>query len=56
MSILTSFVIKTTEFEKSKINELIQQAEKEINNTDNDDQKKYLIDQKIDILKSISIN
>ena len=56
LSILTSFVIKTTEFEKSKINELIQQAEKEINNTDNDDQKKYLIDQKIDILKSISIN
>ncbi len=56
LSILTSFIVKTTEFEKNKLNNLILEAEKEINNPEINDQKKYLIDQKIDVLKSISIN
>ncbi len=56
LSILTSFIVKTTEFEKSKLNNLLLEAEKEINNPEINDQKKYLIDQKIDVLKSISIN
>ncbi len=56
LSILTSFIVKTTEFEKNKLNNLILEAEKEISNPDINDQKKYLIDQKIDVLKSISIN
>ena len=56
MSILTSFIVKTTEFEKNKLNNLLLEAEKEINNPEINDQKKYLIDQKIDALKSISIN
>ena len=56
LSILTSFIVKTTEFEKDKLNDFIQEAEKEINDTDINDQKKYLIDQKIDVLKSLSIN
>ena len=56
LSILTSFITKTSEFEKNKINDLIKEAEKEINNPEINDQKKYLIDQKIDVLKSISIN
>ena len=56
LSILTSFITKTSEFEKNKINDLIKEAEKETNNPDINDQKKYLIDQKIDVLKSISIN
>ena len=56
LSILTSFIVKTTEFEKSKLNNLLLEAEKEINNPEINDQKKYLIDQKIDALKSISTN
>ena len=56
LSILTSFVVKTSEFEKSKLNNLLQEAEKEIKNTEINDQKKYLIDQKIDVLKLLSIN
>ena len=56
LSILTSFIVKTTDFEKDKLNDFIQEAEKEINDPDINDQKKYLIDQKIDVLKSLSIN
>ena len=56
LSILTSFIVKTTEFEKDKLNDFIQEAEKEINDPDINDQKKYLIDQKIDVLKSLYIN
>ena len=56
LSILTSFTVKTSEFEKNKINELLQEAEKEINKKEINDQQRYLLDQKIDILRSISAN
>ena len=56
LSILTSFVIKTSEFDKNKLNNILQEAEKEIKNPENNDQKKYLIYQKIEVLKSLSIN
>ena len=56
LSILTSFVVKTSEFEKSKLINLLEEAEKEIKNPEINDQKKYLIDQKIEVLKSLSIN
>ena len=56
LSILTSFVVKTSEFEKSRLNNLLEEAEKEIKKTEINDQKKYLIDQKIEVLKSLSIN
>ena len=56
LSILTSFIVKTTEFEKDKLNDFIQEAEKEINDPDIADHKKYLTDQKIEVLKSLSIN
>ena len=56
LSILTSFVVKTSEFEKSRLNNLLEEAEKEIKNTEINDQKKYLIDQKIEVLKFLSIN
>ena len=56
LSILTSFIVKTTEFEKDKLNDFIQEAEKEIENPNLNDQKKYLIDQKIEALKLLSIN
>ena len=49
LSILTSFIVKTTEFQKNKLNNLLLEAEKEINNPE-------INDQKIDVLKSISMN
>ena len=49
-------IVKTSEFEKSRLNNLLEEAEKEIKNTEINDQKKYLIDQKIEVLKSLSIN
>ena len=56
LSILTSSIISTSNFDRNKIEAIIKEAEKESNNIENDDQKKYLIDQKIDVLKSLSIN
>jgi hypothetical protein len=40
--------------EKKKIEELLNEAEKEITKTDLSDQKKYLVDQKIEVLRSIN--
>ena len=56
LSILTSFIISTSNLDRNKIEEIIKEAEKESNTSEIDDQKKYLIDQKIDVLKSLSIN
>ena len=57
LSILTSNIIKMSEFDKSKIEDFIREAESEINkNNELDDQKKYLINQKIETLKTLSIN
>ena len=39
---------------KSKIEEIIKQAENDSNSTEINDQQKYLVDQKIDVLKSIN--
>ena len=56
LSILTSFIISTSNLDRNKIEEIIKEAQKESNTSEIDDQKKYLIDQKIDVLKSLSIN
>ena len=41
---------------RNLIDEFIKEAEKDSNKEEIDDQKRYLINQKIDVLKSISIN
>jgi len=56
LSILTSNIIKISEFDKNKIKDLLIRAESEINKNELDDQKKYLISQKIEILKTLSIS
>ncbi len=56
LSILTSSIYDLKKFDKSKIDESIKEAEKQLENFEIDDQKRFLIDQKIDVLKSISIN
>ena len=54
LSILTSYILNIKDMEKKKIEELLNEAEKEMTKTDLSDQKKYLVDQKIEVLKSIN--
>ena len=54
LSILTSSIFNLTDLDKSKQQDLLKQAEKEINNREINDQSKYLIDQKIEVLKSLN--
>jgi len=54
LSILTSSIIKVSDLNKEKIDKIISDSEKESSMEDLDDQKKFLIDQKIDILRSLN--
>ncbi len=54
LSVLTSSIFNLKDMEKSKISELLKEAEKDINKSEISDQMKYLGDQKIDVLKSIN--
>ena len=54
LSILTSSIFNVKDMEKSKIQEILKEAEIEMNNNEISDQKKYLVDQKIDVLKSLN--
>ena len=54
LSVLTSSIFNLKDMEKSKIHELIKIAEDETSKKELTDQTKYLIDQKIDVLRSIN--
>ena len=54
LSILTSSIFNLKDMEKSKIQELLKTAEGETSKKELTDQTKYLIDQKIDVLRSIN--
>ena len=54
LSVLTSSIFNLKDMEKSKIGELLKEAEKDINKPEISDQMKYLGDQKIEVLKSIN--
>ena len=54
LSILTSLIFNITNLDKSKQQYLLKQAEEEANKTDIDDQSRYLIGQKIEVLKSFN--
>ena len=56
LSILTSSIFDVSKIDKNKIDEILKQSENALSQKDLDDQKKYLIDQKIDVLKSLSLN
>ncbi len=57
LSILTSTIFDTKDIDKNKIEALIKETQDKFNEKkDLNDQQKYLINQKIDILKSLSIN
>ena len=54
LSVLTSFIINIEDMSKDKINELLKQAEEYSKNSEITDQNKYLVDQKIDVLKTLN--
>ena len=54
LSVLTSSVFNIQDIAKTKIQELLKLAEDESNKPDMNDHSKYLIDQKIEVLKSLN--
>ena len=54
LSVLTSIIFNIKDMEKDKISELLTQAEAHSKNNEITDQDKYLVDQKIDVLKTIN--
>ena len=54
LSILTSSIINVKDLDKNKVNELLKKAEEDINISETNDQIKYLVDQKIEVLKSLN--
>jgi F-type H+-transporting ATPase subunit epsilon len=54
LSVLTSSIFNISDMEKDKINELLAEAEEYSKNKEITDQNKYLVDQKIDVLKTLN--
>ena len=54
LSVLTSYIFNLKEIEKNKIQELLKIAEEEISKSEINDQSRFLIDQKIEVLRSIN--
>ena len=56
LTVLTSKISDTKNLEKSEINQMIHDSEKELNNENIEDGTRYLINQKLDTLRSLSLN
>ena len=56
LSILTSSIFNIKNVDKNQINNSIIEAEKELAKNEIDDQKKFLLNHKVEVLKSLSIN
>ena len=54
LSILTSSIFNLNEIEKNKLQDLLKLAEEEASKSEVNDQTKYLVDQKIEVLKSLN--
>ena len=54
LSILTSLILNLKDIDKEKILEIQKTAEGELNKSKINDQEKYLLDQKLEVLKSIN--
>ena len=54
LSILTSSIFNLNEVKKNKLQDLLKLAEEEANKSEANDQTKYLVDQKIEVLKSLN--
>ncbi len=56
LSILTSNIFDIKKIDKNRIRDILTEAEKESQNQDISDQAKYLVDHKIEVLKSLTLN
>ena len=56
LSILTSSIYNMSDLDRNKIDQIVKEAEKDSGLDNIDDQKKYLIDQKIEVLKNLNLN
>jgi F-type H+-transporting ATPase subunit epsilon/F-type H+-transporting ATPase subunit delta len=54
LSILTSSIFNLKNLDKSKQQDLLKKAEEEASKPDINDQSKYLVDQKIEVLRSLN--
>ena len=54
LSVLTGFIFNIKNFDKDQINKLLTEAEESLRSDAISDQNKYLVDQKIDTLKSLN--
>ena len=56
LSILTSNIFDIKKIDKNKLRDILIKAEKDAQNQNISDQAKYLIDHKIEVLKSLTLN
>ena len=56
LSILTSNIFDIKKIDKNKVRDILIEAEKESQNQDMSDQAKYLVNHKIEVLKSLTLN
>ena len=54
LSILTSSIINLKEMEKTKVQDLISAAEEDSSKSEISDQSKYILDQKIEVLRNLN--
>ena len=54
LSVLTSSIINLKEMEKTKVQDLISAAEEDSSKSEISDQSKYILDQKIEVLKNLN--
>ena len=56
LSVLTSNIFDIKKMDKNKVKDILTEAEKDSKNNVISDQAKYLVDQKIEVLKSLTLN
>ena len=56
LSILTSNIFDIKKIDIKEVSNILAKAEKDVQNSDISDQAKYLIDHKIEVLKSLTLN
>ena len=56
LSILTSNIFDIKHSDKSKIQEMIKEAENDLKDEKLDDQKRFILSQKIEVLKTLGLN
>ena len=54
LSILTSSIFDIKNSDRMKIQDMIKEAEVDLNNENLDDQKRFIISQKVEVLKSLN--